>query len=154
LAKEQPLVLVLGGGNALGSYLAGACEHLLQQAIEPQWIVGGSIGAVMGGIIAGNAPEDRLPRLKAFWDEAMIRSPGLMGRGTKTRHAYRDAARRPGTPITSFTRSRHFCSDGRGCSAIAFPGRCPCCPGCRMTLRSTTTHLCVRRWNGSSISTG
>jgi NTE family protein len=60
LAKEQPLVLVLGGGNALGSYLAGACEHLLQQGIEPQWIVGGSIGAVMGAIIAGNAPEDRL----------------------------------------------------------------------------------------------
>jgi NTE family protein len=35
LAKEQPLVLVLGGGNALGSYLAGAYEHLLQQAIDP-----------------------------------------------------------------------------------------------------------------------
>jgi NTE family protein len=89
-AKEQPLVLVLGGGNALGSYLAGACEPLLQQAIEPQWIVGGSIGAVMGAIIAGNAPEDRLPRLKAFWDEAMIRSPGLPGRGTKTRHTYNE----------------------------------------------------------------
>jgi NTE family protein len=90
LAKEQPLVLVLGGGNALSSYLAGACEHLLQQGIEPQWIVGGSIGAVMGAIIAGNAPEDRLPRLKAFWDEAMIRSPGLLGRGTKTRHTYNE----------------------------------------------------------------
>jgi NTE family protein len=90
LAKEQPLVLVLGGGNALGSYLAGACEHLLQQGIEPQWTVGGSIGAVMGAIIAGNAPEDRLPRLKAFWDEAMIRSPGLLGRGTKTRHTYNE----------------------------------------------------------------
>jgi NTE family protein len=90
LGQDQPLVLVLGGGNALGSYLAGAYEHLQQRGIEPQWIVGGSIGAVTGAIIAGNAPEDRLPRLKAFWDEAMIHSPGLLGRGTKIRHTYNE----------------------------------------------------------------
>ncbi|WP_114947014.1 patatin-like phospholipase family protein [Microvirga calopogonii] len=90
LGKEQTPVLVLGGGNALGSYLAGAYESLLRQAIEPQWIVGGSIGAVTGGIIAGNAPEDRLDRLKAFWDEAMIHSPGLLGRGTRIRHTYNE----------------------------------------------------------------
>ncbi|EIM29335.1 patatin-like phospholipase family protein [Microvirga lotononidis] len=90
LGKEQPLVLVLGGGNALGSYLAGAYEPLLRQAIEPQWIVGGSIGAVMGAIIAGNAPEDRLERLRAFWDEAMIHSPGRLGRGTRIRHTYNE----------------------------------------------------------------
>src|SRR3712207_6575537 len=88
--QAQPLVLVLGGGNALGSYLAGACEHLLGQDMEPQWIVGGSIGAVMGAIIAGNAPEDRLPRLRAFWDEAAIRTPGLLGRGSKSRHVYNE----------------------------------------------------------------
>lgn len=90
LGQEQPLVLVLGDGNALGSYLAGAYEQLHQRKIEPQWIVGGSIGAVTGAIIAGNAPEDRLPRLKAFWDEAMISTPGLLGRGTKTRHSYNE----------------------------------------------------------------
>ena len=88
--QAQPLVLVLGGGNALGSYLAGACEHLLGQDMEPQWIVGGSIGAVMGAIIAGNAPEDRLPRLRAFWEEAAIRTPGLLGRGSKSRHVYNE----------------------------------------------------------------
>ena len=87
---EQPLVLALGGGNALGSYLAGAYEQLQKQQIEPQWIVGGSIGAVTGAIIAGNAPEDRLPRLREFWDEAMIQSPGLMGRGSKVRHTYNE----------------------------------------------------------------
>ncbi|WP_201860766.1 patatin-like phospholipase family protein [Microvirga soli] len=88
--RQQPLVLVLGGGNALGSYLVGAYEQLQQREIEPQWIVGGSIGAVTGAIIAGNAPEDRLPRLKAFWDEAMISTPGLLGRGTKIRHTYNE----------------------------------------------------------------
>jgi len=88
--KEQPLVLVLGGGNALGSYLAGAYESLLRRSIEPQWIVSGSIGAITGAIIAGNAPDDRLDRLKAFWDEAMIRSSGLLGRGTKIRHTYNE----------------------------------------------------------------
>ncbi|MBD2747449.1 patatin-like phospholipase family protein [Microvirga sp. BT688] len=90
LGQDQPLVLVLGGGNALGSYLAGAYEQLQQRRIEPQWIVGGSIGAVTGAIIAGNAPEDRLPRLKEFWDEAMISTPGLLGRGTKIRHTYNE----------------------------------------------------------------
>jgi NTE family protein len=90
LGRDQPLALVLGGGNALGSYLAGAYEHLQQREIEPQWIIGGSIGAVTGAIIAGNAPEDRLPRLKAFWDEAMINTPGLLGRGTKMRHSYNE----------------------------------------------------------------
>jgi NTE family protein len=90
LGQDQSLVLVLGGGNALGSYLAGSYEHLQQRGIEPQWIVGGSIGAVTGAIIAGNAPEDRLPRLKAFWDEAMISTPGLLGRGTKIRHTYNE----------------------------------------------------------------
>lgn len=88
--SEHPLVLVLGGGNALGSYLAGAYEHLLQRAIEPQWIVGGSIGAITAAIITGNAREDRLVRLQAFWEEAMIHSPGLLGRGTRIRHTYNE----------------------------------------------------------------
>jgi len=90
LGQEQPFVLVLGGGNALGSYHGGAYEHLQQRGIGPQWIVGASIGAVTGAILAGNAPEDRLPRLRAFWDEAMIHSPGPLGRGTKIRHTYNE----------------------------------------------------------------
>jgi len=90
-AHQQPVALVLGGGNALGSYLAGAYEHLHHQDIEPRWIVGASIGAIMAAIIVGNAREDRLARLGEFWAEAMIHTPGTLGRGSTLRQAYNEA---------------------------------------------------------------
>ncbi|HEY8566725.1 MAG TPA: patatin-like phospholipase family protein [Beijerinckiaceae bacterium] len=62
--------LVLGGGNALGAYLAGACEVLDEHGFAPGWIVGASVGAVTGAILAGNPPEERLARLRQFWAEA------------------------------------------------------------------------------------
>jgi NTE family protein len=64
------IVLVLGGGNALGAYHAGAYEALDERGIEPGWIAGASIGAVNGAIIAGNRREDRLARLRDFWRRA------------------------------------------------------------------------------------
>lgn len=88
---EQPVALVLGGGNALGSYLAGAYEHLHRQEIEPRRIVAASIGAITGAIVAGNAREDRLARLEEFWTEATIHTPGALGRGSTLRHAYNEA---------------------------------------------------------------
>jgi NTE family protein len=63
-------ILVLGGGNALGSYLAGAYEALREAGEEPDWIVGSSIGALTAALIAGNPSERRLERLRAFWDRA------------------------------------------------------------------------------------
>jgi NTE family protein len=61
---------VFAGGNALGAYHAGGYEALQARGIRPGWIVGASIGAVTAAIIAGNAPEDRVARLREFWDEA------------------------------------------------------------------------------------
>lgn len=84
-------VLVLGGGNALGAYLAGAYEHLHAQNVEPHWIIGASIGAISGAIIAGNAPENRVPRLREFWEQAKIHSGPAPGRGSSFRHAYNEA---------------------------------------------------------------
>jgi NTE family protein len=60
-------VLVLQGGGALGSYQAGVYEALNRAGPEPDWIAGISIGAVNAAIIAGNAPETRLERLREFW---------------------------------------------------------------------------------------
>ncbi|WP_425375101.1 patatin-like phospholipase family protein [Methylobacterium nonmethylotrophicum] len=62
--------LVLAGGNALGAYHAGGYAMLQARGIRPDRIVGASIGAVTAAIIAGNAPEHRVERLRAFWDEA------------------------------------------------------------------------------------
>lgn len=61
------IVLVLQGGGALGSYQAGVYQALHEAGIEPDWVIGTSIGAINASLIAGNAPENRLARLKQFW---------------------------------------------------------------------------------------
>jgi NTE family protein len=61
------VVLVLQGGGALGSYQAGVYQALHEAGIEPDWIIGTSIGAINASLIAGNEPQNRLARLKEFW---------------------------------------------------------------------------------------
>ncbi|WJR75589.1 patatin-like phospholipase family protein [Bradyrhizobium sp. NP1] len=61
------VVLVLQGGGALGSYQAGVYQGLQEVGIEPDWIIGTSIGAINASLIAGNEPQRRLERLHAFW---------------------------------------------------------------------------------------
>ena len=61
------IVLVLQGGGALGSYQAGVYQALQEAGIEPDWIIGTSIGAINASLIAGNEPQRRLERLQAFW---------------------------------------------------------------------------------------
>src|SRR5271155_383777 len=61
------VVLVLQGGGALGSYQVGVYQALHEAGIEPDWIIGTSIGAINASLIAGNEPETRLPRLREFW---------------------------------------------------------------------------------------
>jgi NTE family protein len=64
----RPAVLLLQGGGALGSYQAGAYEALAARAHSLTWVIGVSIGAINAGLIAGNPPERRVERLRAFWD--------------------------------------------------------------------------------------
>ena len=66
----ESVALLLQGGGALGAYQAGVYEALLAAGIEPSWIAGISIGAVNSAIIAGNAPEQRVAKLRAFWELA------------------------------------------------------------------------------------
>ena len=60
-------VLVLQGGGALGAYQGGVFETLAGHGFATDWVVGTSIGAINGAIIAGNRPEHRLERLREFW---------------------------------------------------------------------------------------
>ena len=66
LRKYGQIVLVLQGGGALGAYQAGVYEALHSAGIEPDWVIGTSIGAVHAGIIAGNAPGHRLAKVRDF----------------------------------------------------------------------------------------
>ncbi|WP_119462550.1 patatin-like phospholipase family protein [Rhodospirillaceae bacterium SYSU D60014] len=66
----ERITLVLSGGNALGTYQAGAYEALHQRGLQPDRIVAASIGAVNAAIVAGNPPERRVESLRQFWDGA------------------------------------------------------------------------------------
>ncbi len=74
--QQEKTVLVLQGGGALGAYQAGAFESLAAAGYTPEWVAGISIGAINVALIAGNKPDDRLPRLREFWNRL---SSGLQG---------------------------------------------------------------------------
>ncbi len=87
--RVSDTVLVLGGGNALGAYLAGAYEELHGQEVRPDWIIGASIGAITGAILAGNPPEHRVEKLTRFWNEAMLPTSRMLPfQGVKQRQIY------------------------------------------------------------------
>jgi NTE family protein len=73
------VVLVLQGGGALGAYQIGVLEALTEAAITPHWIIGTSIGAINGAIIAGNRPEKQLAQLREFWYRMTYHSRSLAG---------------------------------------------------------------------------
>jgi NTE family protein len=73
--QELPgrVVLVMQGGGALGAYQGGVYQALHEAGIEPDWVIGTSIGAINGAIIACNETPRRLERLLEFWSR--VRSP-------------------------------------------------------------------------------
>lgn len=72
-AQEEALeydvvALVLQGGGALGAYQAGVYEGLHEAGIRPTWLAGISIGALNAAIIAGAPENERVTRLREFWE--------------------------------------------------------------------------------------
>ncbi len=74
-ALPGQVVLVFQGGGALGAYQGGVYEALHEAGIEPDWVIGTSIGAINGAIIAGNEPARRLERLREFWSRLERKAP-------------------------------------------------------------------------------
>jgi NTE family protein len=67
-ARYETIALVLQGGGALGAYQCGVYEALHGAGLKPGWFAGTSIGAINAAILAGNAPERRVERLREFWN--------------------------------------------------------------------------------------
>ena len=67
LATLGQSVIVFQGGGALGAYQAGVYEALHEAGVEPDWVIGTSIGAINAAIIAGNDAHDRIAALREFW---------------------------------------------------------------------------------------
>lgn len=63
---------MLSGGSALGAYQAGVYEALHGAGLRPDFISGGSAGAINGALIAGNAPDERVARLRDYWRPSSI----------------------------------------------------------------------------------
>src|SRR5690606_33066051 len=68
LPPYETVALVLQGGGALGAYQAGVFEGLQEAGIPLNRLAGISIGALNTAVIAGNAPEQRVARLREFWE--------------------------------------------------------------------------------------
>jgi NTE family protein len=64
----EQIALLLQGGGALGAYQAGVYEALAEAGLHPDWVAGISIGAINSAVIAGNPPNERVGRLRQFWE--------------------------------------------------------------------------------------
>jgi NTE family protein len=87
------VVLLLQGGGALGAYQAGVYEALAEADLHPDWVVGISIGSINAAIIAGNPPNQRVEKLREFWEGITSRPVDLIGGELGTQMARGDAAR-------------------------------------------------------------
>jgi NTE family protein len=71
-ARTRPpfecITLLLQGGGALGAYQAEVYQALSEANLHPDWVAGISIGAINSAIIAGNPPEQRVAKLRTFWE--------------------------------------------------------------------------------------
>lgn len=72
------IALVLQGGGALGAYQAGIYQALDEAGLRPDTVAGVSIGGINAAIIAGNPPERRVDRLRAFWEGITARPVSLL----------------------------------------------------------------------------
>ena len=97
--RDHSLALVLSGGNALGAYHGGAYQALAEHGLEPDWVVGASIGAINGAIICGNPPERRLEQLRALWS---VGDPN----GTEAPWPGLEEARRTGAALMTLAAGR------------------------------------------------
>ncbi len=61
---------VLGGGGLLGAHEVGMLRALAELGVEPDVVLGTSIGAVNGAFFAADPTRDGVQRLAEVWDQA------------------------------------------------------------------------------------
>jgi NTE family protein len=83
------VAFVLGGGGHLGACEVGMLRALLEAGIRPEFILGTSVGAVNGAIVAGDCSVAAVERLSQQWcdiEEAGVFNGSVLGRlGTLAR---------------------------------------------------------------------
>jgi NTE family protein len=64
---DKPVAFVLGGGGVLGAVEVGMLRALMRAGIRPDVVVGTSIGAVNGALVAAEPTESVTNRLVRLW---------------------------------------------------------------------------------------
>ncbi|WP_220186869.1 patatin-like phospholipase family protein [Pseudonocardia pini] len=75
--------VVLGGGGVLGAVQVGMIRALIEFGVRPDLVVGTSVGALNGAVLAALPPDEVVGRLDALWSSAQTRS--LFAAGTLRR---------------------------------------------------------------------
>jgi len=75
--------VVLGGGGLLGAVQVGMVHALEQAHVRPDIVVGTSVGAINGAVLAAAPPGQAARRLAQLWGSPHARS--VFGRGTVAR---------------------------------------------------------------------
>ena len=135
-AIHEDYILVLQGGGALGAYQAGVFEALSTDGLAPNWVTGISIGAINCALIAGNAPERRVERLREFWN---IVSSALPKSSFEAVGDYRAFLRRGRAADALFRRAGVLQAARAAGAAPAFRER-------RKRPATTTPRRCAARW--------
>ncbi|MFN0218030.1 MAG: patatin-like phospholipase family protein [Hyphomicrobium sp.] len=73
-AGAGQVAVVFQGGGALGAFQAGVYHALHEAGVEPDWIIGTSIGAINAALIVGNEPSNRIAALQEFWGRMASKS--------------------------------------------------------------------------------
>lgn len=76
MPQFDSIACCLQGGGSMGAYQVGVLHALQEGGYNPDWFIGTSIGAINSAIAVGNAVEDRIDKLKAFW--ARVATPSLI----------------------------------------------------------------------------
>ena len=83
------VAFVLGGGGHLGAHEVGMLAALLERGIVPDVVLGTSIGAINGAIVAADPTPEAVERLRAVWtriESSDAFGGGMLGRlGTLVR---------------------------------------------------------------------
>jgi NTE family protein len=84
-SSAEKIAFVLGGGGLRGSAEVGMVKALAEAGIEPDLVVGTSIGSINGAIIAAGPLNEMTTRLEGMWTE--LTASGVLHEGIFSRVA-------------------------------------------------------------------
>jgi NTE family protein len=83
VADQERVAFVLGGGGILGATQVGMLRALFEAGVRPDLVVGTSIGALNGAVVAADPSPSAIDRLAGLWtslSDSEVFSGGVIGR--------------------------------------------------------------------------